>query len=77
MNEKERKQLETALKKLEKCGGDCKHCKKCHVYTASGENALYMAVGCDLLPRSMFDAIANHPSELHQEAKETALFELS
>lgn len=77
MNEKERKQLETALKKLEKCGGDCKKCKKCHVYTASSENALYMAVGCDLLPRSMFDAIASYPSELHQEAKETALFELS
>lgn len=35
--EKERKELEKVLKKLEKCGGDCKYCEKCHIYTAAVE----------------------------------------
>ena len=50
MTEKERKALERAKKRLEKCGGDCKHCEKCHFYFANTERVLYMAVGCDLLP---------------------------
>lgn len=77
MTTKERKQLETAGKRLAKCGGDCKHCDKCHIYTAGNEKALYMAVGCDLLPSAMFDAIADTPSQLHAAAIETVQFELS
>lgn len=74
---KERAQLEKALKSLESCTGDCKHCEKCHVYTSSTNKALYMAVGCDLLPLDMFGAIANYPSELQHEAINAVLFELS
>ncbi len=75
--EKERKQLKKSLEKLRKCGGDCKNCEKCHIYTAGNEKALYMAVGCDLLPLDMFGAVANYPSELHAEAVELLRFELS
>ena len=50
MTKKQVRQLETAGKKLEKCGGDCRHCDKCHIYTRWTERAGYMAVGCDLLP---------------------------
>lgn len=44
MTAKERKALERAKKQLEKCGGDCKHCEKCHFYFANTERVLYMAV---------------------------------
>lgn len=77
MNKTDRKRLETALKRLEKCGGNCQHCEKCHIYTASTPKALYIAVGCDLLPSDMFDSIADVPSQLHAEAIETVKFELS
>ena len=58
MTKKQIKQLETAGKKLEKCGGDCHHCDKCHIYTRWTERAGYMAVGCDLLPSELYDYIA-------------------
>ena len=58
MTKKQIKQLETAGKKLEKCGGDCRHCDKCHIYTRWTERAGYMAVGCDLLPSELYDYIA-------------------
>ena len=74
---KERAQLEKALKNLESCTGDCKHCEKCHIYMSSGDSALYMALGCDLLPLDMFGAIASYPSELQHEAINAVLFELS
>ena len=50
MTKKQIRQLESAGRKLEKCGGDCRHCDKCHIYTRWTERAGYMAVGCDLLP---------------------------
>lgn len=75
--EKERKELEKALDQLHKCGGDCKHCEKCHIYTASDPHALVFATGCDLLPLDLFGAIANYPSELHREAIDILIFELS
>lgn len=75
--EKEKKQLKNSLEKLSKCGGNCRGCAKCHIYTSGNEKALYMAVGCDLLPSDMFGAVANYPSELHAEAVELLRFELS
>lgn len=74
---KERQALEKALEKLQKCGGDCKHCAKCHIYTARDPHALIFATGCDLLPVDLFGAIANYPSDLHREAVATVEFELS
>lgn len=56
----ERKQLEAALKRVQKCSGDCKHCEKCHIYTASTPRALYMAVGCDALPEKYFFLYRRH-----------------
>ena len=68
--------LQSALKRLEKCGGDCNHCKKCHVYTASAERAIYMAVGCDALPENYRTPIANGQRSLHGRAVEVTQFEL-
>ena len=76
MTVKERKALESAQKRLEKCGGNCKHFEKCHFYFANTERVLYMAVGCDLLPVEMFSSIADIPSKLHAAAIETVNFEL-
>ena len=59
MTKTQERKLKTALKRLEKCGGDCHHCEKCRIYTRSTERALYMAVGCDLLPEEMFSCIAD------------------
>lgn len=73
----ERRRLEAALHRIQKCGGDCHHCEKCHIYTASTPNALYMAVGCDALPQEFFTYIADTPSQLHAAALETLKFELS
>ena len=74
---KEIKSLESALRKVKKCDGDCRHCKKCHVYTASTEKSLYFAVGCDLLPVDLFSCIADTPGKLKAAAIETLEFELS
>lgn len=38
MTKKHIKQLETAGRKLEKCGGDCRRCDKCHIIHV-GRNA--------------------------------------
>ncbi len=76
MTKTEERKLKTALRRLEKCGGDCHHCEKCRFYTRSTERALYMAVGCDLLPVEMFSYIADTPKGLHAAALETARFEL-
>ena len=77
MTAKQRKQLEAAKKKLTKCGGDCIHCDKCHLYTGGNSKTLYYAVGCDLLPADMYDYIADTPKQLHAAALELANFELS
>ena len=77
MTKKQIKQLETAGRKLEKCGGDCRYCDKCHIYTRWTERAGYMAVGCDLLPSELYDYIASVPSQLHSAAMELVKFELS
>lgn len=76
MLKKEYTALQSALKRIEKCGGDCHHCGKCHLYTASTERALYMAVGCDMLPENYRGPIANGPHSLHADALELARFEL-
>lgn len=33
MTKTEERKLKTALRRLEKCGGDCHHCEKCRVYS--------------------------------------------
>lgn len=76
MTKTEERKLKTALRRLEKCGGDCHHCEKCRVYTRSTERALFMAVGCDLLPVEMFSYIADTSKGLHAAALEIARFEL-
>lgn len=76
MTKTQERKLKTALKRLEKCGGDCHHCEKCRIYTRSMERALYMAVGCDLLPEEMFSCIADTPKGLHAAALETVHFKL-
>lgn len=76
MTKAQERKLKTALKRLEKCGGDCHHCENCRVYTRSTERAIYMAVGCDLLPKELFSCIADTPKGLHPAALEIARFEL-
>ena len=53
------KQIETAKRYLEKCNGDCKHCKQFHPYFADTLHTLYMAYGCDLLPQNEYSFIAD------------------
>ena len=71
------KKLVTARKKLDKCGGNCKHCSCCHLYSAILKNGdgVY-AFGCDLLPEEMFSYISDTMVYLHKEAVETVDFEL-
>lgn len=73
---KEEKALKTALNKLKKCNGDCKHCKKCHIYCGNVENGIAYAFGCDELPNDMFGALAESMSELHGACVDQLLFEL-
>lgn len=77
MNTIQRKQLEAAKKKLTKCGGDCIHCDKCHLYTGGNDRALYYAVGCDLLPVEVYGYIADTPKQLYTAVLELVGFELS
>lgn len=72
-----KKQFETALKKLEKCSGDCQHCNKCHIYTSEWyNNTCCYSFGCDLLPQNYFDYISDTMKNLHKTAIETIKFEL-
>lgn len=61
------------LEKLSRCSGDCKHCKKCHIYISG----LCYAFGCDSLPASEFGAISNSMRNLKKECIEQMEFELS
>lgn len=72
-----KEKFEAALKRLEKCGGDCKHCEKCHIYTASTERALYYAFGCDVLPQEHFSYISDSMRDLKKEAVGALTFELA
>ena len=76
MPKKEYNALQSALRRLERCGGDCQNCEKCHIYTASTPRALYMAVGCDALPDNYRLPVAGTPRGLHAEALELVQFEL-
>lgn len=76
MNKKQIAALQKAMKTLEKCGGDCKHCAKCHFYSVSVERAVYYAFGCDALPEDLFSHISGTMGALHQEAAEAVKFEL-
>lgn len=70
MTEKQRRHLDTVARRLEKCSGDCSHCEKCHYYFAQNDRAIYMSVGCDLLPQKSYGNIADYPSQLHAAARE-------
>ena len=77
MTKTKKKQYEIALKKLNKCSGDCKHCNKCHVYTSAwNRDSCYYAFGCDLLPVTDFDYISSTMRNLHATAIDTIKFEL-
>ena len=74
---KEISRLNAALNRVRKCSGDCKHCEKCHFYSAESGRFIYYAFGCDLLPTDMFSHIAESTSELKNKALEVLEFELS
>lgn len=76
-NKTMRTKLERALRKLEKCNGDCKHCEKAHYYSAETERGIAYAWGCDILPTDEFSCISNSLRELRNEALECVRFELS
>lgn len=76
MNKKQIVALQKALKTLENCGGDCKHCAKCHFYSVSAERAVYYAFGCDALPEDPFSYISGTMGALHREAVDAVKFEL-
>lgn len=72
-----KKKLEAALKRLNKCDGDCKHCEKCHMYFHDTPHIIYYAFGCDNLPTEEFSAISDSMSDLRKDVLETVKFELS
>lgn len=72
---KERNELLAAKKRLEKCGGDCKHCDRARVIVSNV--GLYYAWTCDALPENWQTPIADSTAELHEQAVEIVLFELS
>lgn len=76
MNKKQIVALQKAMKTLEKCGGDCKHCAKCHFYSVSAKRGVYYAFGCDALPEDLFSHISSTMGALHQEAVDAVKFEL-
>ena len=74
----EKKQLQAALNKIQKCNGDCKHCEKCHMYTSAiNERSIVYAFGCDYMPEKFFDAISESMKTLKAECVETLEFELA
>lgn len=76
MTKDAKKKLETAGRRLARCGGNCKGCDKCRIYTGGNDKALYYAFGCDLLPCDYFGCISDTMTGLHSEAVEVVSFEL-
>lgn len=75
LSERDKKSLLAAKKRLEKCGGDCKHCDRARVIVS--KVGLYYAWTCDALPENWQTPIADSLNELHAEAMEIVTFELS
>lgn len=75
LSERDKKSLLAAKKRLEKCGGGCKHCDRARVIVC--KVGLYYAWTCDALPENWQTPIADSLNELHAEAIGIVLFELS
>ena len=45
--EKERDSIKRKISKLEKCGGDCKHCKHCTLETGSDDHSIFYSWICE------------------------------
>ena len=71
MTEKER--YTKALKRLEKCSGDCKNCMHCKLEIS--QNALYYAFYCDIVPE--LSPISNTMKNLKSELIDALNFEIS
>ena len=44
MTKTEERKLKTALRRLEKCGGDCHHCEKLAICVSFGKTGFYKGV---------------------------------
>ena len=66
-----------ALRKIEKCGGDCKHCDQCDIKCASGERMACYAFYCKIADAAGYSIYCNSLSELQRETIDHLKFELS
>lgn len=76
MTNTEKMKLEKALNHIQKCNGDCKHCRKCRIITS--ENCWHYAFVCSVYGMAdKFTAISETMSGLKNAMIEAIQFELS
>ena len=69
--------MERSIRKLEKCGGNCKECKHAKIKTTekNGSKYIYYAMYCDIDVN--IQPYCNSFKSLHAETLEALQFELS
>lgn len=73
-------ELQKALERIKKCGGDCKNCKHHHIKTARVPNGVAFAFYCSKVGKYVVDNynfLSNSTSTLKADTIESIEFELS
>lgn len=75
MTKTEQKRIEISIRKLNKCGGNCKNCNHAKIKTASDNKNIYYCFYCDI--DKNIQPYSNTLKNLHAETLEALQFELS
>lgn len=67
--------MQRSIKKLNKCGGNCKECEHAKIKTGSSGRNIYYAFYCDI--DINIQPYVNSIKNLHSETLEALKFELS
>lgn len=74
-NKTEILRMERSIRKLNKCGGNCKDCEHARIKTASDDKNIYYCFYCDI--DKNIQPYCNSLKTLHLETLEALKFELS
>lgn len=78
MTKTERKRLESAMRHLKKCDGDCVHCKYCSIHCISNNNNILYAPFCSYgILGDYFNPVSDSLKEMRCKTLEAIEFELN
>lgn len=80
MNKAERSKASSALKRINKCKGDCKHCKHCEIKTSKynqDTRSICFAYYCKIADKAGYQPLSNSIGELKRITQDCLQLELS